>query len=76
MRACDGRLACAMGAREAGTMSSNAGELRKEAIRLLDLADTSANPTMRDAFIRLALLYAELALKSEKAKGEKSPSPC
>lgn len=76
MRARDGRVACAAGAREAGTMSNDAGELRKEAIRLLDLADASASSTMRDAFIRLALLYAELAFKSEKADGEKSSSPC
>ena len=76
MRTRDGRVVCPVGAREAGTMSNDAGELRTEAIRLLDLADASESSTMRDAFIRLALLYAELAFKSEKVDGKKSPSPC
>ena len=54
-------------------MSENTAELRREVIRLLDLADSETNPTMRDAFIRLAIYNYELAYRIEtRAKAEGS----
>ena len=57
-------------------MPEDTAELRKEIIRLLELADSEANPTMRDAFIRLAIYNYELAYRIEKrGKAESKEKP-
>jgi len=47
-------------------MPEDTAYLRQEVVRLLKLAGTETNSTMRDAFIRLAIYNYELAYRVEK----------
>jgi len=56
-------------------MVKDPAELRREALRLLALADAENDPAVRDAFIHLALQNADLAFEIEARERAKNPKP-
>lgn len=56
-------------------MVKDPAELRKEALRLLGLADAENDPAVRNAFIQLALQNADLAFAIETRARAKNSKP-
>lgn len=56
-------------------MPKNAAALRKEALRLLALADAEKDPALRNSFIHLALQNAEMAFEIEQQERMKDSTP-